>query len=352
MSGKSILTAIRKTSLKRLLLPFILVVMVITIYYFMPFSDVFHPKKASSSAEAIALYNGKHQYAKINLEELYYTGFDIMSGDDVKASYYYEITNNKCTFYLLDRELVEDKPLVLTNISINVKFNNKDGLFKNMISSFSQSLGWTSEGMQSITSSVVMEQTEYHFFRYAVLYGVIVIFLLYSVAIITANIIFILVPWVHPTMLKYYYSNNDISISKSLQGLKNEIENNVSLYAGNMFITEKYFINLGPNEVGIIPLSKIVIGYEHGKLRSIFGIHLKITHTLHLKGYGFDKVVATGKEDTDVTEVMHYLTDEYPDIIWGHTKENKTLASKTIKQYRDKRRASKRVKSEIKKKAE
>ncbi len=352
MSGKNILAAIRKTSFKRLLLPFVFVVMLITIYYFMPFSDVFDPKEANSSSQAVALYNANHQYAKINLKELYYTGYDIMSENEVKASYYYDITDNKCTFYLLDKELVKDKPLVLNNISINVKFNDKDGLFKNMISSFAQSLDWTTEGIQSITSSVVMEQTEYHYLRYAVLYGLIILILLYSVVIITINIIFILVPWVHPVLLKYYYTNHDVSILKDLQGLQNEIENNVNMYAGNMFITDKYFINLGPNEVGIIPLNKIVIGYEHGKLRSFFGIHLKISHTLNLKGYGFQKVVATGKEDTDITEVMNYLKNEYPDIIWGHTKENKTLASKTIKQYRSKSRVSKRFKNRFKKKAE
>lgn len=333
-------TAIRRTSLKNLIIPLFSVIAAVVIYVCIPFSDVFDPITVKSAAEAVELYNSGHSYARITVEELNYTGFDIKDGDLVKASYYYEITNNKCTYYLLDDELVKKKPMQLTNVSINVRLSEKDGLFENMMSAFALNLGWSPEGMAGATNSIVIDQTSYNIGTYAVLYVMIILVIIYGVVLVTSNLLFICVPYVHPVFIKYCGSRS-YSIIKTINILKNDLENNVILQAGDMYITDNNFFNLGKNEVSIISLKKVVTCYEHGKLRSVFGIHLKISHTLYMRGYSYEKLVATGKETTDIAEVMDFLKEKYPSIIWGHTKENKIIVRNAIKEYREQRKLEK-----------
>lgn len=340
MTGNEIFSAIRKTSIKHLLLPMVSVIAAVCIYSLIPFDDVFTPKSVKSSAEAAELYDKGHEYGYIELGNLYYTGFDIMSGDEVSASYYYEITNNKCTFYVLDSELVKDKPLELKNVCINVRFDEKDGLMENMITAFAQNLGWTADGMLSITNNVVMNQSGYHAERYVVVYIILMAVTIYSMVLVTVNILFTALPWVHPAMIRYYASSN-LNIKRAIKEMKDDFRSNKLLEAGDMYITEKYFYNLGKNEVSIIPLNKLVMGYEHGKLRSLFGAHLKMTHTLYLVGVSGRKIEASGKTATDVTDIIDYIKGEYPDIVWGHTKENISYAKKMRKQYRKEQRVIK-----------
>ncbi len=89
-----------------------------------------------------------------------------------------------------------------------------------------------------------------------------------------------------------------------------------------MYITESFFINLGRHEVSIMPLSQVVLAYEHGELLSFFGIHLKINHTLYLRGFKNIRILASRQQSINVTTVTDYIRDKYPNIIWGHTKEN------------------------------
>lgn len=348
MGGNEIFSAIRKTSLRHLMLPVFSVIAAMCIYSFISFDDVFNPRQAYGSQEAVDLYNKGYEYAYIHVEKLYYTGFDIMSGDESEASYYYEMTDNKCTFYILSSDVVKDKPLELNNIWVKVKMDKKDGLMENMITSFSGNLGWTSDGMLSVTNNIVMNQEGYHFERYIVVYICLMAVIVYSMVLVTVNVLFIAVPFVHPVMIRYYWSGN-LSVKKAVKELMEDFRNNKVMEAGDMYITENYFYNLGINEVSVIPLNKIVMGYEHGRLRSFFGIHLKITQTLYFIGLSGRKILASGKSATDVTDITNYLSEKYPHIIWGHTKENKQLAKDIIKEYRKKQRLIKKEKRNSKK---
>ena len=104
--------------------------------------------------------------------------------------------------------------------------------------------------------------------------------------------------------------------------INDELDNNICVTSGRMYITSEFFINLGRHEVSIMPLNQIVLAYNHGQLISFFGIHIKMNHTLHLRGFKNIRVLASQKKATHVTIVTDYIREHYPNIIWGHTKEN------------------------------
>ena len=338
-SSDKIYKAIRLVSLRNLFLPVVSVIIALSIYYFMPFRDAFSPNKAKSSTEAIKLYNQGHKYASLNIEKLYYTGFNIMSEGEIRASYYYEISDNRCVFYILSKDLVKNTPEELENVSIIVKLDNPNGLLENMITSFAGTIGWTPEGVSAAAGTVVMDQTSYHLERYVASFVLILAFVIYSMTLVTINIIFILVPAIHISLLKYYASR-PFGIKRALLVLRKDFERRQRVSAGNMYVTKKYFYNLGKKEVHIIPVENIIMCYERGRLISVLGIHIKITYTLYLVGIHGEKLECSEKKATDVAAVTDYLKEYYPDIIWGHTKENKAKAKELIREHKENGRQS------------
>lgn len=341
MTGNDIYTAIRRTSLRHMLLPVLSVAALVFLYSLIPFDDVFSPIEAHTSSEADSLYRRGHEYIYMHADVLYYTGFDIMEGDSIQASYYYEITDNKCTFYILENEQTNNRALELKNVDIRVRLDERDGLLDNVISSFSASLGWTAEGMSSITAPIVINQAGYGMMRYVIVYVFIILNVIYSVALVTVNLMFVIFPQTHVSRIRYY-ALHPFGMKKALGEMKRDFEENVVLSAGDMYLSGKYFYNLGKNEVSIMPLDNIVLGYEYSRLHSVFGKHLKITHTLCLRGTHIRKCNASGKSAADVAAVKHYLRKAYPDILWGHTKENARLIKERLKSEKAKQRSIKK----------
>lgn len=333
-SANKIYRAIRLVSLRNLFLPVISVIIALSIYYLMPFRDVFSPTKVKSSVEAIGLYNQGHRYANLNIEKLYYTGFNIMAEGQVTASYYYEISNNSCVFYILSGDIVKNTPKELDDVNIIVRMEEPDGLLENMINSFAGTIGWTPEGVSGATGVVVMNQTAYHLERYVAGFILLLAYVIYSATFATINIIYIFVPVIHLSLLKYY-ATRPFGIKKALIELEKEFEKRQRINAGSMYITKRLFYNLGKKEVHIVPIENIVMGYDHSRLISIFGIHIKMTHTLYFIGIHGEKIVSSEKKSTDVMAVIDYLKENYPDILWGHNKENKIEAKARIKEHKE-----------------
>lgn len=333
MSANMISRSIRRSSFRHMIVPIITAVLCIGIYFLLPFAEVFKPETVTSSKDAINKYNAGTNYVKVELDKLYYTGYDVCSGDEVVASYYYEITDNKCTFYILSGEMIEEKPLSIKNVKVKVHMVQKDGLLENMISSFATNLEWTTEGLEGVTSLVVMDQTSYYEERYIIAYVLLLTAIIYSIVYVVINIIIILCPRIHYSLISFYTSQRH-SLSKAYRILKSDFERNIVFSAGDMYISEKYLYNLGKNEFSLVPLDKIVNVYEHGKLKTIFGIHLKITHTMVFRTKNGRKIVVSGKDTENTQLITEYLKKNYPNVLWGHTKENNQQIKGSIKEYR------------------
>jgi hypothetical protein len=330
MFFNDILNKIRFTCFRHLLIPILSLLAAFFLYNYLPFEDVFTPKLINSSKEALFEYEKGTEYVNIKLDTLYYTGFDLMSGDKTVASYYYSLLNNECTFYLIENKLIPEKPVTLKNFSFNAGFSKDSGPTDNMIASFSESLDWNYDSLKKISSPIIIDSTEYNYIVYLFVFILIIAVILYSVAYITANLLFILIPFIHPSLIHIYYLSDKKRMFDAYKDLVEDYNTNKKLIAGDMILTSKYFINLGNNEVSILPLKDIVFGYEHGRLKSLLGIHLKITHNLYFRGKSYFKVEASHKAATNITLVMDYLRENYPDIIWGYTKENRLKAKKII----------------------
>lgn len=321
----NILWQIRILSLQHMISPAIIITVAFLLLNTIDFDSVFSPTLYRSSFDAYSAYTRGSDNVTVTIKTLRYTGYNIMRGEKVVSVYYYDLSSERCMFYKLDMNYnsIEDIPKTLNDVTISARFKEPDGLARSMMESFAQSsIDWTYEGLMSITFPVIMDEREYDPNLYYILHSFITVSVFYGLYLTAVNIILMLAPYLHPAYLKIkpYYKN--ISYFKMIDLINDEFDKNILVMAGGMYITESYFINLGRHEVSIMPLDQIVLSYEHGKLFSFFGIHVKINHTLYFRGFKNISILASRQESTNVTIITDYIREKYPNIIWGHTKEN------------------------------
>lgn len=319
-----ILTEMRKLSLFHIIIPALIILLGFFALYVIDFDSIFHPNPYINSFDAYSAYVAGEDELIVKISELKYTGYNIMKNDKVDAVYYYDLYGGKCMFYKLDMQYdsVEEIPQIINDKIISVKVTEMDGLSQNMIESFASSINWTSDGLSAITFPVIMDEREYNTNIYYVVYVLILIAIFYSLYLAAQNIIICIAPYLHPAYLRLKPYFKDVSYFEMIDMINENFDNEVIVQAERMYITDKYFINLGTLEVSIIPLEQIVLAYSHSKMYTLFGIHLHMKHTLHFCGFKNIKIHASGKQATHVTTIMDYLRENCPTIIWGHTKEN------------------------------
>jgi len=320
----NILWKIRILSLQHIILPTAVIAAAFLLLNIIDFDSVFSPTLYKNSFDAYSAYTKGSNNVTVTIETLKYTGYNIMKGEKVVSVYYYDLSSERCMFYKLDMnyDSIKDIPKILNNVTISARLKELDGLTKTMMESFVQSIGWTYDALMSVTFPVIMDEQEYNPDFYYILYGFIIVCIFYSLYLTAANLILIIAPYLHPAYVKIKPYYKDIPYFQMIDLINDEFEENILVMSGPMYITESFFINLGRHEVSIMPLAQVALAYEHGELLSFFGIHLKINHTLHLRGFQNIRILASRQQSTNVTTIVDYIRENYPNIIWGHTKEN------------------------------
>lgn len=320
----TILRQLRILSLRHAILPVIMIVCAFILLNLIDFGHVFKPITYQNSFDAYSSYTKGTDDVTLTIPELKYTGYNIMKGDKVTSVYYYDLSSERCMFYKLDMnyDSVSDIPKVITDVTISAKIVELDGITKNMMESFAQTIDWTYDGLESITFPVYIDEHEYNPTLYYILYALIVIAVFYNLYLLACSVILFITPFLHPAYMKLKTYFPDMSYFGMIDAINQNFDEHILVTAGQMYITDTFFINLGPQEVSIMPLNQIVMAYDQGELFSVMGIHIKMNHTLHFRGYRNVKISASHKKATHTTIIMDYLRDNYPSIIWGHTKEN------------------------------
>ncbi len=315
---------IRKRSLFHMILPTVVILVCFFILYKVDFNHIFHPEPYTNSFDAYNAYSQGEDEFVVKISSLKYTGYNIVKNEKISQAYYYDLYGGKCMFYKLDISVDSptDIPQVLVDKILTVKVSETDGLYQNMLESFASGINWNASGLSNITFPVIMEESKNSTNIFYLIYAAIIIAIFYSAYIMAQNILVSICPYLHPAYLKLKPYYKDISYFEMIDNINDNFDNNVIIQAEEMYITDKYFINMGNHEVSIIPLDQIVFAYNHSQLHTFFGIHLHMHHTLHFRGYKNIRICASHKKAPDTTVITDYLRENYPGIIWGYTKEN------------------------------
>lgn len=104
----------------------------------------------------------EHPMIEINLDKLYYTGYDNYSKEKVTGHYYYTIQNHFCLFVLMD---ATDNPPKETIEQFNgtLKITTDETVYNQLTQQLSKDIDWSSRSLQGITLPVIASQPDYHF---------------------------------------------------------------------------------------------------------------------------------------------------------------------------------------------
>ncbi|MEE0861644.1 MAG: hypothetical protein U0L79_01515 [Lachnospiraceae bacterium] len=334
MKAREIYKKIRKIYMRNILLPIAAIVFPLGLLVFLPFDKVLEPKVVSSTEEAIEAIEEGYEYLEISMTRLIYSGYDYMRDEDVYGQYYYDLVDGKeCLFYLLKPENEINRETYIYGVNKKVKVEETNGIFNNMLSMFSNSIGWTEEGVKDITKEYILSEVSYHYNVFLLLYILLLATLIYGVALLIYSFLVIAFPILCPRIIiaKWLFkSGRHSSLTNFVRLVARETEDENAINIGSMYITKHFILNMDTKDFDLVPIDRIIIAYEHSTLKSFFGMHLKVSYTLHLKCSKLLRFHISRKTLEEANSVLDYIRENKPDTLVGYTNENKELVKEIV----------------------
>ena len=334
MKTRQIYNKIRKIYLRNIILPIVAILIPLGLLHFIPFEEILKPRVVNSVGEAIEAVEQGEKYLEISFDQLIYSGYDYMRDEDVYGQYYYEIADgDKCVFFILQPEKEVSRDTYIKNVNKRVKVEKTNGIFDNMLSMFSNSIGWTEEGVRDMTKDYVLSEMTYHYNVFLFLYVLILAAFAYGVLLLLYSFIIILFPVLCPRIIvaKWLFrSGRHSNLFKFVEVVARETEAEGAINIGSMYITKHFILNLDSRDFDLVPIDRIIIAYEHSTLKSFLGMHLKVTYTLHLKCSKLFRFHIPKKTLEEANSVLDYIRENKPDTLVGYTSENKELAKEIV----------------------
>ena len=334
MKAREIYKKIRKIYMRNILLPIAAIVFPLGFLVFLPFDKVLEPKVVSSTEEAIEAIEEGYEYLEISMTRLIYSGYDYMRDEDVYGQYYYDLVDGKeCLFYLLKPENEINRETYIYGVNKKVKVEETNGIFNNMLSMFSNSIGWTEEGVKDITKEYILSEVSYHYNVFLSLYILLLATLIYGVALLIYSFLVIAFPILCPRIIiaKWLFkSGRHSSLTNFVRLVARETEDENAINIGSMYITKHFILNMDTKDFDLVPIDRIIIAYEHSTLKSFLGMHLKVSYTLHLKCSKLMRFHISRKTLEEANSVLDYIRENKPDTLVGYTNENKELVKEIV----------------------
>lgn len=341
---KLILNSISKYYAKRMIVPTAYVIFLILLDVFLPINMsnlILHYHYTDAEASITKIYNDGDRYIKLEMHDLYFTGYNKYINGQVVGYYYYTMMgpdNDICRIVLLSPESCEHgKPIIdYLDELVEISYNSESTY--DMLAALSKDLGWSIDGMTSVVSRYTLSQpdaTSIITFLLGYGYYISLFYSLFSIILCGTCCIF---PGISPPILRLVpYKGNRMDMVKSAE---KELEEQQELNINDCFVTENFFILISADGVAIAPLDDILWIYKYSKLHKLIFYTFKISYTLFIttkSGYSI-KCPRILRSDLDI--LMDHLKKKNSDILLGFTEENRKAASVYRKNRKNKGHSS------------
>lgn len=143
-----------------------------------PFFNIFNPKHIKNISQITD--SSEKEYVNLTTDTLYYTGLDYVHNNKIKGHYYYSMYDNKCTFFLLTADNSNTAQKKISELNLTAHINNDQELIANLTNSLSKQIGWTSDGLSSLTSPYLICQHKPNIFKNIILFVLVIFIILFS----------------------------------------------------------------------------------------------------------------------------------------------------------------------------
>lgn len=318
-TNTSIKEYIKNVSIRNLLFPVIVLIIILFLLIAVPISKVLSPKKVTSIDEIKNLYKENNHYCEFSFDELCYTGYDYFDAENRnKASYYYVLDdseNPSCLFFLIPVENTDNKSAILYNYSARAILLKNNAQTKAFLTGFSSDIEWDSTSLENISGGFLVSEYNYSPNIYIVIAILIILIGGCCLVYLIVNVLFILFPHLYPACARLKRFGLD---NLDFREIDAELKHNWLIKEGDFRITDNYLIAFGKNDFWMIPLFNIIWAYNYSE-KNLFSKKNPFNYCLVIITSPKDKITirVTDRESTET--ILNYLRTNFAQIAVGYS---------------------------------
>ena len=317
----SIRRYIKRISLKNLIAPFIVLVVVVIIGHFIPFEEMFFPETVYSADELAESVSTGTTYISYEIDDLVYTGYDYYDGGKISGRFYYAFTSDEqpVVFFLVKEGQEPGKAAA--------KAVYKDEYVNTFIANYAADLELSPQALQELSGGYILSSCDYDLYYYIILAASLAAIAFVCALYILWNFIVFFFPSIHPScrrLKKYGLSGRDFS------DIDRELKNDRIIEAGNIYATSHYMIVFGKGTIYMIPLFNIVWAYRYVS-RQIFVSRRLLSYTLVVYTSPSGKITMRGNKKKATDKILSFFNRDFSHITVGYTEENHKMIREMFK---------------------
>ncbi len=318
---KTILEYIKSISKRNLILPVIVIAVMAVLLAVLPFGKVLNPPAASSADEILEYADNGYTYLSIEISGYNYSGYDYYSeSGEAKAGYYYildeENSENLCMFFLIpsdEDELSDDQSVY----KAKVRILRNDKYFDAFLSDFASDIGWSSSALRAAGGNILVSSYDYN----PALYIILLILIIAVIVICFVYAIINLLTYLFPTLHKAARRLKKFGLDKDdFREIDDEMAHNRILSAGNLYITDHYFVAYSNSGIDIVPLYNIVWAYKYSSWNRLRRFS-RLNYSLVIVTSPRDRITIKGNKKRDADAILRFFSRDFTHITVGYSEE-------------------------------
>lgn len=311
---------IKSVYLKKLIAPFLFLIVLIAMWFLLPFSELLLPKTILDYPQIEDSFREGKPYIQMELTDLYFTGYTNTLLGQTTGYYYYTIKDGRCMFVLLSGRTSEEGLPFIEQARIRGKILHRGRGYQQLTQSLAQDLDWTERGLKGKTSSYLISEPAYLSPLSAFLLLMYLSMTIYTLAEIMKSILYIFFPVLSPPCRQLGRFGK---ASLLLAEAEEELATLPQLATEDMFITEHYFIEIADSGIAVVPIQEMVWIYKYSTLHKIFWYHFNISYTLHITTSKRLHIQCPKNIKSDIDGIIDYLAEANHNLLVGFNEENR-----------------------------
>ena len=320
--------SIKRYYSKRVLSPIIFIAALILLSVIFPIGNMMRPVPVDLTDVSVDDYvkeNPRDLYLVTDFGSLYFTGYKETFASYTVGYYYYTMSGDDCIIVLLTPQTSQEGLSTIEELSTSVRVMKDKDTREELLSSLADDLSWTSAGIESQMSEIVLSEPDAKGLLTNILRSVIVAALIYALISLIFYVLWILFPILSPPIRRLSPYGHP---GRILAEAEEELSTLPQLATDDMFITEHYFIETSDYGVAVVPIDQIIWIYKYSTLHKFLWIHFAISYTLNINAGKHQYIRCPKNTKTDIDGIIDYLAEANHDILVGFTEENRRLAQR------------------------
>ena len=329
MKSEMILSYIRKSELKRLFYPAILLLLTL---FILSRTSALSLLATGELPDNQVIYRTTARretgFVREKLDKLYYTGQDYWNKGNLLGHYYYALLDGTCQYYIINAETGVPAEEVLENYTVTGRIEVFGKELSTLNEAMAAALTWYPEALRSMTSSYYINETDYLQAKERFLILLLTAVLAVSLIIVIRTCVY----WAAPRLTPAYrrlrkYGNPEEILAK----VEEELYNSSRIRTRDMVLTASYLLEFSADVTAIIPLEAVLWTYDHASMR--YTLRGKtLSYTIHVVTIYGDEYNLKKKSAEDVQVIYNELTSRFPNYFYGYSREHQQMVRHIIRE--------------------